>query len=135
MHYRFISLCRNGEKTKLTNERVATLQELGFDFEVKVQRRQRTPQPPKTWEERFIELSTFKNEFGHVVVPQHSQYIPGLGKWVQTQRKNYKAMLAGKSSSMTAEKAVRLANIGFVWDVFEEKKRRKLEETEGYALL
>jgi len=111
----------------MTNERIGILREIGFNFDVGTPRRARTT-PNKTWDERFLEVAAFKNEFGHAVVPQHSQYTPGLGAWVKDQRKNYKAMLKGKKSSMTAEKALKLASIGFVWDVFESSKRRKRGE-------
>jgi hypothetical protein len=40
-------------------------------------------------------------------------------------------MISGKKSSMTPEKALRLASLGFVWNVFEQSKRRKRGEMEG----
>lgn len=115
----------------MTAERIAVLEELGFNFRVGAAQRHPRTTANKTWDERFLELAAFKNEFGHAVVPQHSHYTPGLGAWVKDQRKNYKLMIDGKKSSMTAEKALRLSSLGFVWNVFEQTKRRKRGEMEG----
>jgi hypothetical protein len=122
---------KNNEKTSMTAERIAILEELGFNFGVGVAQRRPRTTVNKTWDERCLELAAFKNEFGHAVVPQHSHYTPGLGAWVKDQRKGYKAMISGKKSSMTPEKALRLASLGFVWNVFEQSKRRKRGEMEG----
>lgn len=114
----------------MTQERIDILQEIGVNFDAVVAPRRVRSQPNKSWDERFLELVSFKNEFGHAVVPQHSHYTPGLGSWVKDQRRNYKAMLKGKKSAMTAERALRLASIGFVWDCFEQSKRRKRGDME-----
>ena len=39
-----------------------------------------------------------------------------LGRWVSTQRAEYKKDCEGKKSSMTAEKIRRVDSIGFAWD-------------------
>jgi len=106
------------------------MEEIGFNFGVGSPTKRRPSGPNKTWDERFLEVAAFKAEFGHAVVPQHSQFTPGLGAWVKDQRKSYKAMLKGKKSSMTAEKALKLASLGFVWDCFEHSKRRRRGDME-----
>ena len=60
----------------------------------------------------------FRNANGHACVPQH---YPGLGYWVHAQRNQYRLMKQGKKSPMTNEKALKLAEIGMVWDA--QKKR------------
>ena len=66
-----------GEETNMTDERYSDLLELGFVFEAG--KRHIVPRgPTKTWEERFEDLLTYREEFGHCNVPQH---YPGLGKW------------------------------------------------------
>jgi hypothetical protein len=62
---------------------------------------------------------------GHAVVPQHYKGYDSLGKWVQSQRKNYKKMRKGSQSSMTPEKAFKLAEIGFVWDAMYKIRKRE----------
>ena len=115
----------------MTAERIAVLEELGFNFGIGASQRRPRAQNNKTWEERFLELVAFKNEFGHAIVPQNSQYTRGLGAWVKDQRKLYKNMMSGKKNSMTPERAMRLTSLGFVWNVFEQTKRRKRGQMEG----
>lgn len=112
------SLWEQGKPSPLSEERINELLELGFVFKVS--------KPPniqcetKTWEERFDELRQFKSVNGHVVVPQKDGI---LGEWVKRQRKYYKQYKAGQKSPMTAEKALKLTQLGFSWDV---KPRRSV---------
>jgi len=39
-----------------------------------------------------------------------------LGKWVSTQRVNYKKLMEGKLSNMTQDRIDELNDIGFIWD-------------------
>jgi hypothetical protein len=118
---------QEGVKTSMTEERVKILTDLGFTFSDGNKPWDQTrKQIPKSWEERFQELLDFKEMFGHCIVPQHCQHNPGLGGWVKEQRKNYKLMVDGKKSSMAAERALKLANVGFVFSVLERTKKQKL---------
>eukprot|EP00581_Thalassiosira_minuscula_P031978 CAMPEP_0183785432 /NCGR_PEP_ID=MMETSP0739-20130205/66501_1 /TAXON_ID=385413 /ORGANISM="Thalassiosira miniscula, Strain CCMP1093" /LENGTH=507 /DNA_ID=CAMNT_0026029435 /DNA_START=1 /DNA_END=1524 /DNA_ORIENTATION=- len=106
-----------GEKTSLTDERVNDLLEIGFVFAAG-----KTPNHPigkKTWEERFEELLEFKELHGHTVVPQLSGT---LGNWVRMQRIAYKKFKAGEKSTITAEKALKLSEIGFCFDASDRFK-------------
>jgi hypothetical protein len=114
-----------GVKTAMTEERIQILTDLGFQFSAARPWEQSKKQVSKSWEERFQELLEFKQMFGHCIVPQHSPHIPGLGGWVKEQRKNYKFMVDGKKGSMTVERALKLANAGFVFSVLEHTKKRK----------
>jgi hypothetical protein len=116
---------QDGFSSPMTDERCKILTDLGFKFDLGQRWDRSKMLPPKTWDERFQELLEFKHVFGHCIVPQHSQHIPGLGSWVKEQRKNYKFMMEGKRSSMTAEKALKLTNVGFVFNVMEHSKKRK----------
>jgi predicted RNA-binding protein YlxR (DUF448 family) len=135
----FVSRQRNdyrkrldGLQSPMTDEKCQILTELGFNFDVGQRRKDRSKiNPVKSWEERFQELLDFKQIFGHTVVPQHSTHTPGLGAWVKQQRNNYKKLKKGQKCSMTAEKALKLANVGFVFDVrLHEKKPRREEDDE-----
>ena len=94
-------------------KRILDLKELGFVF----QAGKRITLPPKhmqkSWDDRFEELVQYKAEHGHCTVPQSMR---GLGEWVHRQRKDYKALKEGKPSKMTAERAVQLGEVGFVFD-------------------
>ena len=107
----------DGKPSSLTDERYNDLNNLGFIF-VGGKRKGAIKAPRKTWEERYQELVTFKNTHGHACVPQH---FPGLGYWVHSQRNQYRMMKQGKKSPMTNEKALKLSELGMVWDA--QKKR------------
>ena len=101
-------------------KRIADLTELGFVF----QAGKRLNLPPKhlqkTWDQRFEELLQYKEVHGHCVVPQST---PGLGEWVHRQRKDYKALRADKPTRMTAARAIKLQEVGFVFDTREMGKK------------
>ena len=84
---------------------------MGFSF--LVGKRKTGPIEMKSFDEHFQDLLEFKSQFGHTVVPQH---YPGLGRWVKQMRREFKLMKEGKRSTMTPEKVLKLADIGFVFD-------------------
>jgi hypothetical protein len=124
----------------LTQERIAKLNALGFRWSF------RTVEPDQ-WEQRYDELSDFKEEYGHFRVCRHQKYQ--LWAWIKTQRACYRnAMKAMKleqerrkgarASAATAaesenggddvgekkyitcwscERIVKLQMIGFQWEV------------------
>jgi len=53
---------RAGNLSLLTAQRIQSLNDIGFQFERKVK--------PRTWEERFQELTCFNHNFGHCKVPR-----------------------------------------------------------------
>mmetsp|Transcript_30720 Transcript_30720/g.59912 ORF Transcript_30720/g.59912 Transcript_30720/m.59912 type:complete len:841 (+) Transcript_30720:52-2574(+) len=102
---------QKGIHNGLSDERIAQLEEIGFDFY-----RGKTPEvreQPRPWEERFEQLLQFKEEHGHCIVPQSAG---SLGEWVKKQRAGYKLLMAGKPTNLTHEKALRLSSIGFCFD-------------------
>lgn len=90
----------------MTEYRIRLLEEVGFEWEVKV---------PK-WDTRYEELSYFVKEFGHARVPQIFRKNPSLGNWVRKQRAGRKKMLRGDPSSMTKRRLELLDNIYFEWE-------------------
>lgn len=120
----------NGKPSSMTPEREAQLKEQGFIFEGG-KTPQRAAGPIKTWDERLEELLQYKAEFGHTVVPQNSGQ---LGAWVHSQRVHYKKFKEGGKSQMTAEKALKLTEIGFCFnasDRYRGNKRHKTAEQEA----
>ncbi|KAL7472637.1 hypothetical protein ACHAXS_012999 [Conticribra weissflogii] len=69
------------------------------------------------WNERYLELKAYKENFGDCLVPERYENNHRLGTWVRTQRKHYKLMKDGKRSSMKSERIERLNSLGFVWTV------------------
>ena len=107
-HRRLLS----GKYSVLTQERVQMLTDIGMVWRNVDTEIRRVEQ--KSWTERFEELLQFKRESGHTIVPQK---YPQLGQWVHKQRVLYKRMKQGRDSLMTPDKALKLAEIGFVFDV------------------
>ena len=59
----------------------------------------------------WLSERAFKEEHGHTAVPRR---VGPLGIWVKSLRDGYRNMRAGKKTyMMTAEKALRLTEIGF----------------------
>lgn len=90
----YVGLLQNDPKGKVSQDRIKQMKDAGFIFEVIKSRQQskaQSPKPnvdgravPKTWDQRYEELKSFKMQFGHTIVPQH---YPQLGWWVHSQRK------------------------------------------------
>jgi hypothetical protein len=68
------------------------------------------------WKEQFQQLCEFKAQFGHYLVPIRYSTNPKLGKWVKTQRHDYKLHQEGKTSSLTEERIRALEGVGFEWE-------------------
>mmetsp|Transcript_40343 Transcript_40343/g.66070 ORF Transcript_40343/g.66070 Transcript_40343/m.66070 type:complete len:532 (-) Transcript_40343:140-1735(-) len=118
-----------GKPSSMTPERLAALKEVGFIFEGG-KSPQRAAGPNKSWDERLEELMIYKTEFGHTVVPQNSGQ---LGAWVHSQRVHYKKYKEGQKSQMTAERALKLTELGFCFnasDRYRGNKRHRTHEQE-----
>ena len=122
-HVRYV----NGDKkTSMTEERSKLLSDLGFNFQVA-----KPPPPnykPKSWLERFQELLEYKNINGNCMVPQVYSENKQLGKWVASQRKEYKKMIDGKKSYMNPNKIHKLTEVGFVWNCFKYRNNKRQEQ-------
>eukprot|EP00548_Thalassiothrix_antarctica_P016615 CAMPEP_0194196498 /NCGR_PEP_ID=MMETSP0154-20130528/76697_1 /TAXON_ID=1049557 /ORGANISM="Thalassiothrix antarctica, Strain L6-D1" /LENGTH=600 /DNA_ID=CAMNT_0038921093 /DNA_START=720 /DNA_END=2523 /DNA_ORIENTATION=- len=105
------SLLQEGEKTNLTHEQVDKLTAWGFKWETGF-KKPTIIGPRKTWEERFAELCAYKNENGHVNVPQ---LYPQLGNWVHRQRKDHRARKLGYRNGLNDEKLAKLKDVGFIF--------------------
>mmetsp|Transcript_14970 Transcript_14970/g.31672 ORF Transcript_14970/g.31672 Transcript_14970/m.31672 type:complete len:1013 (-) Transcript_14970:337-3375(-) len=115
---------QRGERCGLTDERIAQLEEIGFDFQ-----RVKSPKVSdrRSWEERFQQLLEYKEKHGHCMVPRRTGGV--LGQWVLRQRVYYKLLLAGEPSSLTHEKALRLSSIGFCFDASSRFRGTKRDNT------
>ena len=65
------------------------------------------------WCDHFRQLCEFKVQFGHCLVPRQYADNLKLGRWVATQRTQYKLHQKGKPSRMTDEHIGALDGVGF----------------------
>lgn len=91
----------------LTDERLERLQSIGFRW---AKRRGQV-----RWDEKYNELLEYANKFGNCHVPTKFKENTALGRWVSTQRAEYKKFCNGQKSSLTNSKIRRLDSIGFAW--------------------
>mmetsp|Transcript_19675 Transcript_19675/g.30250 ORF Transcript_19675/g.30250 Transcript_19675/m.30250 type:complete len:309 (-) Transcript_19675:663-1589(-) len=68
------------------------------------------------WRDMFYRLKLYKEVKGDTLVPQNYEEDPPLGKWVNTQRRQYKLHASGRHSLITPERIELLNDEGFVWD-------------------
>mmetsp|Transcript_33033 Transcript_33033/g.48504 ORF Transcript_33033/g.48504 Transcript_33033/m.48504 type:complete len:419 (+) Transcript_33033:2131-3387(+) len=116
-------LNKKGNYTTLTPERQQKLEEIGMVWSILKPAQHRAERQP--WDIRYEQFLEFKRENGHTIVPQH---YPELGNWVNQQRVHYKLMKQGRESLMTPEKALKLADAGFVFQVKGRKNKTPLDE-------
>ena len=119
-----------GGKHPLSDERYKLLEELGFVWLVGQRMPAGSFDNRKSWEERFEEFKEYKQIHGHPFVPQHLE--GGLGRWVSSQRVQYKLKQKGEKSLMTTDKLLLLVNAGFAFDASTIRRTPKsaLEEEE-----
>jgi superfamily II DNA or RNA helicase len=87
-------------KDQLTQERIARLEKLGFQWDLRADK----------WEINFEKLKSYKDSFGHCRVPITYSIDPKLHAWVRSQRRYF---LKG---SISKERIARLEALGFEWD-------------------
>lgn len=91
------------------------------------------------WNQRYMELVAFRNEFQHCLVPLNWARNQSLAHWVKRQRYQYRIKTEGKHSTMTEERQASLESLGFVWDshaaAWEERwdELRKFKDRYGHT--
>ncbi|CAJ1932798.1 unnamed protein product [Cylindrotheca closterium] len=94
------------KRSTLTDQRQDMLESLGFIWDSHA----------TAWDERWDQLSKFRDEHGHSRVPK--KYTPNqpLSIWVKCQRRQFKLFSQGKPSNMTIERIRMLKALDFVFD-------------------
>jgi superfamily II DNA or RNA helicase len=90
---------QRSQKKKLSSDRLKKLNSIGFTWDVMLEQ----------WEYAYNQLELFRKREGHSHVP--TSYEQGgikLGRWVSTQRVEFK--------QLSSEQISRLNSLGFVWD-------------------
>jgi Helicase associated domain len=98
----------NNDDRRLTPERIALLNSIGFIWEYQTMR----------WWDSYNELLEFQLAMGHTRVPAVYEANQALGSWVRTQRRNAAA------SKLSPERAEALNRIGFEYHLKPGRTRR-----------
>ncbi|MFN0079427.1 MAG: helicase associated domain-containing protein [Prosthecobacter sp.] len=106
-----------GAKGRLPADRRQRLDALGFDWKpaTRPMRADRgKPRPSVTkqarWEQRYAELSAFKQQHGHTRVPNKRPAVAQLCNWCYSQR------AFRRQGVLSADRITRLDALGFDWD-------------------
>lgn len=105
---RQFNLMKKNKPSSMTVERIKLLNDLDFSWSIRID-------PEKMWNLRYEQLQEYKKKRGDCLVPQRFAGNPKLGTWVNTQRRHYKLMKAGRPSCMNQERLELLESIGFAW--------------------
>jgi len=96
---------------KLSAERIARLDEIGFEWEAPGRAGLRHEEWQKQlWETRWEELVAFKERYGHCHVPVEWEENLILGGWVLTQRR------LQRQGKLAEARLRRLETLGFLWE-------------------
>ncbi len=126
------------KKYKLNPERIKILEDLGFQWSLIAHRLKNPSKPkakPKSFEDRVMELKSFKELHGHCNVPRR---YPSLGIWCNYMRNSYAAFTRKKGTATTSktgttgrtpkyffklnpERIKILEDLGFQWSVTNNK--------------
>jgi hypothetical protein len=100
-----------GKRTSMTMHKVGCLESLGFTWAKR--------KGEASWMLKYNELKLFLEQHGHCDVATKYGPNPALGRWVSTQRSEYKLFLrtGGRSKHMTQTKINMLNSLGFKWEM------------------
>ena len=104
-----------GVKSRLSDEKEALLQDLGFIWNVQ----------ENAWLQRLNELKEYKEKHGHVRVHTKDGQ---LGNWIMIQRLQYGLHRNGKKNTLSNERMEALNEIGFEWEIHEASWEDKFNE-------
>jgi hypothetical protein len=115
-----------GESSKgMTAARATKLDALGFAWELSAaaisKQNSKAARDDAGWEAQLAKLKAYQRRHGDCNVPQGWAEDPGLGNWVDNQRKYKKALDRGEPSHrITAALAAKLKALGFAWKMSVE---------------
>lgn len=113
------------KKGKMTAERVAALDDVGFAWSATGVRGTGPRRPSEklraAWMKRYEELSEYKARYGTTLVRKH--HSKELARWVRKQRE------LRRRDRLVPERQEMLSSIDFTWDVTEFDRRAGAERT------
>jgi hypothetical protein len=98
----------DNHKSSMTSERLSALQSIGFTWAKR--------KGQATWDAKFHQLKEYKANHGDCLIPTKYAKDLALGRWVSTQREQYRLWKEGdQKSKMTQQRVMKLEKAGFVW--------------------
>lgn len=101
-------------RTSLTDTKIANLNRLGFEWGKR--------KGDEAWNTRYLELVEYHQVHGNCDVPTKYIANPALGRWVSTQRSQFKSY---PNKHMTQERVNALNDIGFRWSMMEQEAQQQ----------
>jgi hypothetical protein len=112
-----------GKTSPMTLPRIKELERLGFEWDIH----------GAAWEDRLSELADYRKIQGNCNVPRIYSKNTKLGKWVGTQRCEYKLYRDGNKSNMTLSRVKTLESLGFEWDCYGAAWKDSLNELADFS--
>jgi superfamily II DNA or RNA helicase len=104
----------NYKKGKLSSNLISRLEEIGFIWDILEEQ----------FEKGFQETLLYKEKTGNPNAPHNYKTVEDflLGSWQSNQKFNY------RKGKLSPDRIKRLENIGFKWDILEEKREKQFEQ-------
>jgi Helicase associated domain len=99
----------NQMPSSLTERKLQELERIGFIWA--------KPKGEQSWYEKYYELRAYMERNGHCNVPTKFGPNPALGRWVSTQRSQYKEFMKNKPTKITQRRIDMLNQLHFIWDM------------------
>ena len=127
------ALQRGVPSTILTEERIAQLRSIGFEFSTKPAHK---VVPDVDWPTRVQQLEAFRSEMGHMKVDPNYDKYQNIGGWAVEMSERYKAWQEGREFPPpdVIEKFDQLVALGFGFDVFPSGRGERSWD-DSFALL
>ena len=127
------ALQRGVPSTILTEERIAQLRAIGFEFSTKPAYK---VVPDVDWPTRVQQLEAFRSEMGHMKVDPNYDKYQNIGGWAVEMSERYKAWQEGREFPPpdVIEKFDQLVALGFGFDVFPSGRGERSWD-DSFALL
>ena len=122
----------------LTEERIKLLDDIGFLWSLRS-----NATIAENWHENFVQLCTFKAQFGHCIVPPKYEPNRSLGAWCGSQRSFHRQYTKAKSSgqslgniAINEDRIGKLEEIGFDWTNRKDEAiwKKFLEDIRAFKL-
>lgn len=98
---------KGARKPSLTRKKIMGLDQVGFDWGKR--------KGQVSWDEKYKELQEYRLTFGDCEVPTKYKENSALGRWVSTQRAQFKKFQQGEMASISKERIEMLEILGFHW--------------------